>query len=379
VLHRIARVLLVSLLVAGWGPPASPAPPPAPPEASKAAPTPAVTLAAATAAPAKASAPVTAAAPAPTKAAAMPEETCKNARITWKLATEAARPTQPVTWADRFKELMEQRTSCQFSVLIYQGGVLGTTKQGIEQVRLGTLDMATAASDMSELYPPFGATDLPFIFRDRAHVAAVLDGPIGKKLNEDLVKSKGVRVLGYGELGFRHITNGTRPINKPEDLKGLKLRVPPSKLRSRTFEIFGAAAAPIPFGELYTALQQKVVDGQENPLSTVWSASYWQVQKYLSLTGHVYTPVFPIVSERSFQKLTPDMRKLMLDTAQEVSIWHRGESARADSELVQKIMEKGMAVNQTNAADFQKEAARVWEEFSEPIGKDLVNAIVNTR
>lgn len=311
--------------------------------------------------------------------AAMPPETCPNAKITWKLATEASRPTQPVTWADRFKALMEQRTGCQFSLLIYQGGVLGTTKQGTEQVRLGTLDMATAASEMVELYAPFGATDLPFIFRDRAHVAAVLDGPIGKKLNEELVKSRGVRVLGYGELGFRHITNSFRPITRPQDLKGLKIRVPQSKLRSRTFEIFGAAAAPIPFGELYTALQQKVVDGQENPLSTVWSASYWQVQKYLSLTGHIYTPVFPIASERSFQKLGPEIQKAMLETAQEVSVWHRGESARADSELVQKIREKGMEVNQANVADFQKEAAKVWDEFAAPIGKELINAIVTAR
>ena len=342
--HRTALVLLVSLLLAGI-----------------------------------ALLPTSAAAGAAPGKAAMPPETCPNAKVAWKLATEASRPTQPVTWADRFKELMEQRTGCQFTLLIYQGGVLGTTKQGIEQVRLGTLDMATAASEMVELFAPFGATDLPFIFRDRAHAAAVLDGPIGKKLNEDLIKARGARVLGYGELGFRHITNSVRPINKPDDLKGLKIRVPQSKLRSRTFETFGAAAAPIPFGELYTALQQKVVDGQENPLSTIWSASYWQVQKYLSLTGHIYTPVFPVASERSFQKLGPEIQKLMLDTAQEVSVWHRGESAKADAELVQKIREKGMEVNQASAADFQKEAAKVWDEFVAPIGKDLINSIVNTR
>lgn len=280
---------------------------------------------------------------------------------------------------DKFKELIEQRTNCQISILIYDGGTLGNSKQHLEQVRLGTLEATVVATDIIELYPPMGVIDLPFLFRDRKHVAAVLDGPIGQELNNGLIKDKGVRVLGWGELGFRHITNSVRPIRTPDDLNGLKLRVPPSKLRSRTFEIFGASATPIAFNELYTALQQKVVDGQENPLSTAGTGSYWEVQKYLSLTSHIYTPVAPVISERVFQRLSPDLQKQVLDTAKEVSVWHREQGAKADAELVTQLKAKGMEVNEANPADFQVKAAQVWAEFAEPIGQALIDSIANTK
>ncbi|MBI2322689.1 MAG: TRAP transporter substrate-binding protein, partial [Chloroflexi bacterium] len=321
-----------------------------------------------------------AAAPKPAaKAIPTPAATCKDAKFTWRIGAPATRPNQTVTWADKFKELIEQRTNCELSILIFQGAVLGTNRQMIEQVRLGTLEVTMQASDVSELHAPYGAVDLPFIIRDRAHVVAVLDGPIGTKLNEDMIKAKGVRSLGYGELGWRHITNSVRPISTPDDLKGMKIRVPESKLRLRTFEIFGASPVAMAFSELYTALQQRVADGQENPLSTVWAGSFFEVQKYLSLTNHLYTPVYPLINERIFQRLPPERQKLVLDTAQEVAVWHRQESVKADAELVQKLRDKGMQINEAKAADFQQQASKVWAEFAAPIGQDLIDAIVKTR
>lgn len=383
-------IALVCLFGVGCAGGASPPPQPTaavaptkPAEAAKPA-APAAAPAAPAASPAPAAAPAASPAPAAPAAAAKapaatPAPTCQGAQTTWKVSVEAARPNLTVTWADRFKELIEQRTSCQLSMLIYPGGTLGTSKQGLEQVRLGTLEVVVVATDIIELYPPLGVIDLPFLFRERAHVAAVLDGPIGKQLNEGLISSKGVRVLNFGELGFRHITNSVRPISKPEDLNGLKIRVPPSKLRARTFEIFGSAATPTAFNELYTAMQQRVVDGQENPLSTISAGSFWEVQRYLSLTNHIYTPVSPTVNERTFQKLSPELQKQVLDTAQEVSIWHRAESEKADADLINKLKERGMLVNETSPADFQKQAAQVWAEFAEPIGQGLIDSIVSVR
>lgn len=354
------------------GPPAA-APKPAAPEKPAAAP-------AAPAQPKPAPAQPKAAAPKPAaKAIPTPAATCKDAKITWRVGAPATRPNQTVTWADKFKELIEQRTNCAFTFLIFQGGVLGDSKQMLEQNRLGTLEISVGSSDLADLFPPYGAIELPFIIRDRAHAVAVLDGPIGKKLNEDMIKAKGVRALGYGELGWRHITNSVRPISTPDDLKGLKIRVPPNKLRIRTFEAFGSAALPMAFQELYTALQQRVVDGQENPLSTVWAGSFFEVQKYLSLTNHIYSPVYPIVSERAFQKLAPELQKLVLDTAQEVAVWHREESDKADKDLVKKLQEKGMQVNTAKPADFQQQAAKIWAEFAAPIGQELIDAIPKTR
>ena len=160
---------------------------------------------------------------------------------------------------------------------------------------------------MPELEPKFGVFDFPFLFADRAHVYKVVDGPIGDELNQAVLRNKGVRVLSWGELGFRHFTNAVRPITKPEDLKGLKIRVPPNKIRVAAIKAMGAAATPIPWKELYTALQQRVVDGQENPTNAIVSLSMWEVQKFVSLSEprlHAHLPA----GQRALLPVAPGAR-----------------------------------------------------------------------
>jgi tripartite ATP-independent transporter DctP family solute receptor len=300
-------------------------------------------------------------------------------KVVVRLATEPAQPDPTWELANRFRELAEARGKGEIEVKFFPGGALGTQRQLQEQVQLGTVEVVGTASDMPELEPKFGIFDFPFLFADRGHVYRVLDGPIGQELNQTVIRNKGVRVLAWGELGFRHFTNAVRPIAKPEDLRGLKIRVPPNKIRVAAIKAMGAAATPIPWKELYTALQQRVVDGQENPTNAIVSLSMWEVQKFVSLSNHVFTPTYLLINERFYQALPPAARHALTEAAAEAQAWQRAENQRREESELAQAKSRGMQVNSADVKAFVPLARPVWDEFVALVGQELLDRVLTLR
>lgn len=296
--------------------------------------------------------------------------------LSMRAATETAKGEETALLIEYFKESVERLSNGSVKVSDFYGGTLGTQRQLQEQVQLGTMEMMATGSDMPELNPKYGIFDLPFLFKDRAHAFRVIDGEVGKSLADSTVSTKGVRVLAYGELGFRQITNKVRPIVTPKDLQGLKIRVPSNKVRLAAFKALGAAPTPVPYKELYTSLQQGVVDGQENPLFSIVALSLWEVQKYVSITNHVFTPCYLLVNERWWQGLSPANRELMSRAAAEAEKKQRATLAAADAELLGKLKERGMQVETPNPEPFIKATQAVWTELGDP---ELIRKINSQR
>jgi tripartite ATP-independent transporter DctP family solute receptor len=192
-------------------------------------------------------------------------------------------------------------------------------------------------------------------------------------------QSKGYRILAYWENGFRHITNNTRPINKPEDLAGLKLRTPKGEWRVKMFQLYGANPTPMAFSDVFTALQTGVMDGQENPYTQIWSAKFQEVQKYLSITGHVYTPAYVLVSDSEFAKLPEDVQKTLTEVAQETQAFVYETAAKMDDDLLEKLKAGGIAVNEADKDAFIKASQPVYDEFGSSVegGKELTEKVLS--
>ncbi|MGN6390430.1 MAG: DctP family TRAP transporter solute-binding subunit, partial [Burkholderiaceae bacterium] len=221
--------------------------------------------------------------------------------------------------------------------------------------------------------------DVPFLFRDYGHARRVLDGPIG----QDLLKkfdSKGFKALAWGENGFRHMTNNTHPVRVPEDLKGLKMRTMENPVHVQAYKGFGIIPTPMAFSEVFTALQQGTVDGQENPLSVITSAKFDQVQKYLTLTGHVYSPCVFLMNKEAFDKLAPADQQAFLEAAKEGVKANRARVDADEKVAVADLRAKGMqVVENVDKAKFQAALAPVYASFEKQFGKDNLDRIRNAK
>jgi tripartite ATP-independent transporter DctP family solute receptor len=226
--------------------------------------------------------------------------------------------------------------------------------------------------------PKMFVVDLPFLFRDKEHAYKVLDGPIGRGLL-DAFSEKGIKGLAFWENGFRNITNNVRPIEKPEDLKGIKIRTMENKIHLASFKAWGASPTPMAWGEVYTALQQKTIDAQENPIAIIYTAKIYEVQKYLALTGHFYSPSPILMSDKAFKSLPPDIQKVMLDTAVECATFERNLLRDDEARQIAELKAKGMQVTTPNKKPFQDAAASVYKEFEGQFGKEMIDRIINTK
>ncbi|MFM8864554.1 MAG: TRAP transporter substrate-binding protein [Limnohabitans sp.] len=245
---------------------------------------------------------------------------------------------------DTLAREVERRTNGRIKIQNFYSGSLGGERESIEAVQLGTQELATTSTGpVPNFVPEARILDVPFLFRDKAHARAVLDGPIGDEL---LTKfdSKGFKALAWGENGVRHMTNSKRPVNAPDDLKGLKMRTMENPVHVAAYKSLGIVTTPMAFPEVFTALQQGTVDGQENPLSVIMAAHFDQVQKHLTLTGHVYSPVVILMNKGVWDKLNAADKQIFLDAAKEAVKANRARVDKDDANGVAELRRKGMNI-----------------------------------
>lgn len=276
--------------------------------------------------------------------------------------------------AKKFGELLEAKSGGKMKVKLFGGGTLGGDVQTVSAVQGGTVEMTVLnAGLLSGVVKDFEAVDFPFLFNDGKEADAVMDGPFGKSLLAKLPE-KNIVGLGYWELGFRNLTNSKRPITKLEDVAGLKIRVVQSPVYLDLFNSLGANAVPLPFPELYPALETKAVDGQENPVSVIASAKLFEVQKYMSYTRHIYNPQAVIISKKFWDKLSADEQKLIAEAATEATAFQRQTARATEATALETLKKGGMEVNEIAPAEMARlrdKTKAVAEKHSGPIGETV--------
>lgn len=295
------------------------------------------------------------------------------AAVQIKLAHVGSLEHQYHIGAEQFKKLVEERSKKGIIVNIFPQSQLGNERDAIEGVRMGTIEMTTiaAAGALPSFVPEAAVLGVPYVLQTRKQAYAVLDGPFGQELNK-LIGAKGMINLGYWEMGFRHFTNNTRPIKTPADVKGLKIRVQESKGWMELIKSLGGVPTPIAFGELYSALQQKVVDGEENPIATIYSMRFYEVQKYMSLDGHTYEATAVLVNPRWFNGLSKENQKLIQDAVLDAGKFQRDKLAQLDQERLDSIKKAGTIVEEKPDLQAFAEATKDFEKNLDNVPADLV-------
>jgi TRAP-type transport system periplasmic protein len=300
------------------------------------------------------------------------------AQTVMKISISTAQNSHQGVGIDTFAKEVEKRTNGRYKVQTFYNGALGGERESLEAVQLGTQELTlTSTGPVPNFVPETKILDVPFLFRDKAHARAVLDGPIGQDLLNKF-DAKGFKALVWAENGFRHMTNSKRDVKLPEDLKGLKMRTMENPVHIAAYKGFGIITTPMAFPEVFTALQQGTVDGQENPLSVIISAKFDQVQKHLTLTGHVYSPCVIVMNKAAFDKLAPADKQAFLGAAKEAAKANRARVDEDDTKGVADLRAKGMTViDNIDKSAFVKALAPVNAEFEKQFGKANLDKIRN--
>jgi tripartite ATP-independent transporter DctP family solute receptor len=272
-------------------------------------------------------------------------------------------------WANRVNEALGD----QAKVDVFGSSQLGTDQEMLQKLKLGTLDFAQPSTIMSTVVPQFGLFDMPYLVKDRAHMACIAKEIVWPEL-APMAEAEGYKLIGVWENGFRQITNNVKPIVTPDDLQGIKLRTPRGVWRVKMFEAYGANPTPMAFSEVFVALQTGVIDGQENPYANIASAKFNEVQKYLSETNHVYTPSFPVASLKRWESWPPEVQEAIMQAGQEVQPWTYETAAKLDADLSQQLMDGGMAFNEADREAFVAASQPIYDEFAAEVegGEDLI-------
>ena len=297
------------------------------------------------------------------------------AQQSMKMSISIAQNSHQGIGIDTFAKEVEKRTSGRIKIQPFYSGSLGGERESIEAVQLGTQELTlTSTGPVPNFVPETRILDIPFLSRDKAHAHAVLDGPIGQEL---LTKfdAKGMKALAWAENGVRHMTNNRRAVNSPEDLKGLKMRTMENPVHIAAYKGFGIITTPMAFPEVFTALQQGTVDGQENPLSVIMAAKFEQVQKYMSLTGHVYSPAVILMNKAAYDKLSAADKQVFMDAAKEAVKANRARVAEDDAKGVTELRAKGMQIVEVDKAKFVSALTAVNADFEKQFGKANIDKI----
>lgn len=300
-----------------------------------------------------------------------------SASTTLRFGYEAPRSDTQHIAAKKFNELLKEKTKGELKLSLFPDSTLGNAQTMIGAVRGGTIDLEMSGSpNFTGLEPKLNVIDIPFIFKDRQHVYKVLDGEIGQDLLKAL-EAQGLKGLAFWDVGFRAFSNSKHPINKPEDIKGLKIRTNQNPMYIQAFSLLGGNPVPMPLSELYTALETRAVDAQEHPIGIFWSVKLYEVQKYLSLTNHGYTPLIVVMNKAKFDSLSPELQQAILDSAKEAGKYQRDLNVQNEKDIVEKLRKAGIEViDKVDNAPFKAVIeADVRKSFIEKHGDDLVNKI----
>ncbi|MCC6947184.1 MAG: TRAP transporter substrate-binding protein [Bradyrhizobiaceae bacterium] len=275
--------------------------------------------------------------------------------------------------AELYAKAANAKLGDKAKVVVYGSSQLGSDGELLKKLKLGTADLALPSTVMTSVAPEFGVFEMPYLVQNRAHAARIAEQVIRPTLGP-IVEKQGYKIIGVWENGYRHITNNKKPIVKPDDLQGVKLRVPGGVWRVKMFQAYGAAPSPMELKEVFVALQTGVMDGQENPLTQIYSQKFQEVQKYLSMTGHVYTPAF-VTAGASWSRFPADVQKILADTAKEVEPQVLALAEKLDNELVDKMKASGIAVNEADKNAFVAASKAIYEEFAKqvPGGQALID------
>lgn len=297
-----------------------------------------------------------------------------SAAVEIKLAHVGSLEHQYQIGAVEFKRLVEERSNKGIIVNIFPQSQLGNERDAIEGIRMGTLEMTTvaAAGALPSFVPEISVLAVPYVLQTRKQAYAVLDGPFGEKLNK-LIAKKNLMNLGYWEMGFRNFTNNVRPIKTPRDIKGLKIRVQESKSWMELIKMLGGVPTPIPFGELYSGLQQRVVDGQENPIATIYSMKFYEVQKYLTLDRHTYEATAVLVSPKWFNGLSKTNQEIIRKAVIDAGLIQRDKLAKLEQERINIIRKAGVKVEEKPDIKAFAEATKDLYKYLDQVPASLVN------
>ena len=298
---------------------------------------------------------------------------------TIKFANQNAKGHPVVMGMEKFAELVEKNSGGKLKVQVFPGGALGSDQANVSALQGGTLEMASMNSGIfASIAKDFEVYDFPFLFGSPKEADAVVDGAFGTGLHKKL-EEKGIVGLAYYELGFRQLTNSKRPITKVEDIEGLKLRVIPNPINVDWVKALGANPTPLPFPELYAALEQKAVDGQENPVATIQGAKLYEVQKYMTLTNHQYNPQSVVMSKKFWDSLSADEKKVVADAARESAKYQREQSRNAAAGILADLKKNGMQVSELPPAEVAKLREKmkpVIAKHTASVGEATVKAVM---
>jgi tripartite ATP-independent transporter DctP family solute receptor len=273
--------------------------------------------------------------------------------------------------AQRFKEIVEKETNGEIEIALFPNNQLGTGERDLlEGLQRGTVDLYVGSTGpMGGFEKKFMLFDFPFLFKSKEQAYSVLDGEIGQYVM-GLLDKIGIKGLAWYENGFRHFTNSRRPVNSPEDVKGLKLRTMENKIHMALWRAMGADPTPMAWGEVFTALQQGTVDGQENPIPIIYVQKINEVQKHLALTGHVFSPSMIAIAKAKFDAMPKEHQDIIMKAARESALYQREQITRMENEQVEKLKDLGMLVTKPDVAAFREATKSVYDEFRGELGED---------
>lgn len=302
-----------------------------------------------------------------------------------KFAVQNPKGHPIVTGVEKFAEIVNSKAAGKLKVNIYAGGALGSDFQVISAMQGGTVEMGVMNSSITAgTVKEMAVYDFPFLFRSEKEADAIVDGPFGKKMHAKM-EEKGMIGLSYFELGFRNLTNGKRQLTKVEDIAGLKLRVIPTAINVDWVTALGANPTPLPFPEVYGALEQKAIDGQENPFTVIYSNKLYEVQKYLVITNHQYNPQSVIIGKKFWDRLSADEKKIIQDAATEAAKYQRIVSRKEMAVALDGLKKTGMEVTEFSPAEiakFNEKMKPVYEKHGTALGstyKELADELAKLR
>ncbi|WP_206207799.1 DctP family TRAP transporter solute-binding subunit [Virgibacillus profundi] len=272
-------------------------------------------------------------------------------------------------------EDVAEATDGNVEIEVYPSSQLGGDRDMAEGIQMGTIEMGLFGTGaLQSLDERLIVEELPYAWPTREHAYNAIDGELGEALAE-ILKEQGMHTISWWESGYRHITNSVKPINSPSDLEGIKLRVPEAQLRIDTFDELGAMPTPMAFSEVFYGLQQNVIDGQENPLATIYDSKFYEVQEHLALTGHIWGSAVLTISESAWNDIPDEYKDIIAEKAEEWKEKEREMIREQDDELVKKLEEAGMKVTQPDVKPFQEIVQSMWSEYEDEFGKELIEIV----